>query len=929
MDAFYPRCSRSKLACLGFVALGCWCAAIRVSVADLHVPSEYASVEEALAAAVDGDRVLLAPGDHLVENELEVRDASVDIIGLGENETSRLVFVLNSDGTPLPEIVFEAEVASQIRLQDLVVSAVCGSGCPRTVKTAFRFGERVGASIERCRFSQLDGITALEFSGEGRAVLRDCRFDSSVQAEGTLRFVRSRGGATEAAAHLVEECVFVRNSYGGLSTGSVVIDLGSGSTLEVVDSRILENSAPGAVLARVGLGSQVTFEGCEVIGNQSLGGNPRDASLLWMGRGSVALFDRSTVVHNLARAAGRPVFGGDDARLVLDHSIVWGNAPLGDTWSVVDVLARWSCVEGLESFRVEGNLFSDPEFCGWDGPPEVWLAAMGAGGDGTEAAPFTDLRDALHIESWRLLPTSPCIAGGEGGAPIGAPHQVCSTGAAGEPIAVSRVRTLRLTAGDHSLPVRLGGGLPLRIEGAGMDATRVFWESGRLTTGSSLADVTLSPSRSGVVLTDVPAISVGRQGTFSMVNVRVLSTEGALLSEGAILALEGCHVHGSSEANATVQIEGGDGHRISSTVFEGGRGSGLACRAGEVEVVDCRFESHRDSAILVAGEADRVRVSRSELVENVAVRGAALRVCASEAQIDLTDCRLSRNAARDSGGAIWMSPSEPRAGPATTQLRLTRCVLDRNEAAIDACAIGLTGGRLELAFSTLAHHRRGQVSVRELLLMSGSSAAIESSVLRNDALPVWSEETGARVSVARSCLALLETPRGPGNLTTNPGWLPFGGRVEVWVDAAAGVPGDGSRELPFRSLEAAYVDEFALGLESPLLGMGRDGNDIGAPASTLFVARPSTSILRLAIDQDGAATLSDGIYLARWLFQAGATPSCLASADIDSNGRADLTDLLYLLDWLYLQRPAPRPPFEECGGDPDADLSSCRSFEGC
>jgi hypothetical protein len=69
-------------------------------------------------------------------------------------------------------------------------------------------------------------------------------------------------------------------------------------------------------------------------------------------------------------------------------------------------------------------------------------------------------------------------------------------------------------------------------------------------------------------------------------------------------------------------------------------------------------------------------------------------------------------------------------------------------------------------------------------------------------------------------------------------------------------------------------------------------------------------------DGDGRGTsLSDVVFLLRWLFTAGRAPPCLAACDADGDGQVSgrVTDAVYALTYLFRGGPSPPPPFPGCG----------------
>jgi hypothetical protein len=81
----------------------------------------------------------------------------------------------------------------------------------------------------------------------------------------------------------------------------------------------------------------------------------------------------------------------------------------------------FSCVQGAAPLPGVGNINSSPQFAGWPGPEEMYVDPTApAGGDGTQARPFQDLRAAVSGYQLALLPGSPCVGAGKGGTTMGA-----------------------------------------------------------------------------------------------------------------------------------------------------------------------------------------------------------------------------------------------------------------------------------------------------------------------------------------------------------------------------------------------------------------------------------------------------------------------------------------------------------------------------
>ncbi|MBN1459431.1 MAG: hypothetical protein JXA57_07830 [Armatimonadetes bacterium] len=66
-------------------------------------------------------------------------------------------------------------------------------------------------------------------------------------------------------------------------------------------------------------------------------------------------------------------------------------------------------------------------------------------------------------------------------------------------------------------------------------------------------------------------------------------------------------------------------------------------------------------------------------------------------------------------------------------------------------------------------------------------------------------------------------------------------------------------------------------------------------------------------NDDGAADISDAIFILSRFFLGGEAPGCMAAVDANGDGGTDLSDAVYSLGFLFLGDPPPPPPFPGCG----------------
>jgi parallel beta-helix repeat protein len=152
----------------------------------------------------------------------------------------------------------------------------------------------------------------------------------------------------------------------------------------------------------------------------------------------------------------------------------------------------FSCLETEAVWPGEGNINTDPLFCGYAGPTETFVdAASPAGGDGTAARPFRDLAAALTF-SVSLEEDSPCIGAGKDGANMGADRGTCEAGGPSE-------RVVHVAGGRYSMEgLSLSQGASLL--GAGANETVLEGTVRGLRTGATLSGIAVTGGRSGVVV---------------------------------------------------------------------------------------------------------------------------------------------------------------------------------------------------------------------------------------------------------------------------------------------------------------------------------------------------------------------------------------------------------------------------------------------
>jgi hypothetical protein len=176
---------------------------------------------------------------------------------------------------------------------------------------------------------------------------------------------------------------------------------------------------------------------------------------------------------------------------------------------------------------------------------------------------------------------------------------------------------------------------------------------------------------------------------------------------------------------------------------------------------------------------------------------------------------------------------------------------------------------------------------------------------------VWANESDSiradgesRSDVRYSCIEGPELPEGEGNINADPLFC-----------------------------KTTAEDRFPLFLESPCIGTGQDGANMGAAWGICGV---SERFLRGDCNGDGRVqgAVDDAVVLLGYNFLAGPEPPCLAACDADGDGEVTgrVSDAIHVLNFNFLGGPPPVAPFPECGqGERSGDeaLGCKESPEGC
>ena len=268
-----------------------------VEAATLHVPGEYAKIEEAMGVASDGDTIIVAPGVHT---------RLIDYLDPGHIAFWKNVTVTSTD--PCDPCVVAATIidaqGSEENLRQGVVFYSVGrdavlAGVTITGGAAGTMGMSPGAAI-----------ACIESSPTiSRCVIRD----NGIYFAGMFEY--SYGGGIhcgENSSPLITDCIIKDNTCG---MGGAAVDCVGGGSPAIVDCIIEGNYSGWGAGGVEGSSASLAMTDCIVRGNRGTG---------IICQGSDTTISRCTIADNTYASAGGGVYCRDGSPTI-EHCIIRGN----------------------------------------------------------------------------------------------------------------------------------------------------------------------------------------------------------------------------------------------------------------------------------------------------------------------------------------------------------------------------------------------------------------------------------------------------------------------------------------------------------------------------------------------------------------------------------------------------------------------------
>jgi hypothetical protein len=204
-----------------------------------------------------------------------------------------------------------------------------------------------------------------------------------------------------------------------------------------------------------------------------------------------------------------------------------------------------------------------------------------------------------------------------------------------------------------------------------------------------------------------------------------------------------------------------------------------------------------------------------------------------------------------------------------------------------------------------------------------SSLTIENCIIWGNSNSVFEVLlTDCACDVRFSCIHRADLWPEAGNIATDPSFVrPY--QIYLPDEDNDLTEGDYRLQSPSPCIDAAGPDAPSRDLRGYVRPWG-SGADMGA------YEYYGHRFIRGDTNADKKVNISDAIFLLRYLFGAGSTPTCLDAADANDDGRVNMSDAMATLQSLFVPSGSPAPvlPFT-CEIDLQEDALTCDWYPSC
>lgn len=571
--------------------------------------------------------------------------------------------------------------------------------------------------------------------------------------------------------------------------------------------------------------------------------------------------DRCTFSGNSAYQGGGVLLHGPGA--VIKNSILWKNSGGAISYSKIPPEVRFSCIEG--GFPGTGNISSDPDLIGWSSLTDLYINSAYKGqSDGSKDKPFPNIQRAIECFNFFLSDQSPCLKTAEGGADMGANHEVRQwTG--------NKSITLHLAPGEYDTS-RCTFDWNVSLEGAGIHKTTLIGSVRGLRTGCYIKNLKIAKSTSS-------ALVIPENEKPNVENCIITGNKTREYGGGVTLGT------GSNASFANCLIESNSSNKRGGALYCDEKTSGT--------FFNCIFRkniSGSDAGGIYLGPLSRVRFIECTLEDNMTSHDGGAFYCDKESAPLFQNCLIQRNTSHMGGGGWCASESQPLflecrfltnhaaygAGIYNNDSRASfdRCTFTSNNSwygggiylfmgsdcsfkncfirfnratsgggiycyranpSLKNCVIegndsGKDGGGI-FCFEAKPEINHSDIISNNAERGGGLACHREGPILEN--CIVWDNDGGQidydfkAPQVRYSCIE--GGFEGIGNISKYPGFVGWGELKDVYIDDATTIPLEGTQTHPFTDIKSALtLYNASLGKDSPCVGSGENGTDMGS-----------------------------------------------------------------------------------------------------